>query len=676
MKKLFLILLCALMTILWVACGPKEPPVWNVNVEAREGCSLEETETPGTYRVIGDMAALAERDMGETYISRDILTLPAGNYEVRFVDGISYVNDGRAIRACETVTVDLTAEPIKSVAGKLFVGWLDKNGDPAENTVTLAAGEELTAKLVDFDPATDFFVRGAEVVTGEWPSLRFTVEKKNSFADSIPNILDYGTLMMATNRTLGREMYYGEPIITEWEWDEATGSIFTPKDTMSAAPEAMPPKNVEKIRGGVTYTATVRELMEKEYGDFYSVRGYILYDDLNGNTRVAYSDYFQTNLYKAAAASLDKAKGEEKAALQAIIDYYEDDRKTAYMEKNYDGRTLLSGYDTTEDTDPNHAMYELANGLKVREVVIDSGNEGEAVEIVHFADPHLNYINKKDIEIGDINTLSTYRGRAWLRDGSSVPKIAAAMEYASFFDQTVITGDIMDYFSFGCVDITKKMILDQDENVLMAVGNHEPAELMQSDTPGLSERYTLAEKYAMLSDFWPHDLLYTSRILTDDAGNEKVMLVVLDNQRDRYWAEQYEPFAADIALAREKNIPILVFQHDPICTYNPNETKVRWFYEPGDYSESGNHDFSARFAGSDETDIDTMEVYNLIVQNSDVIKGVFCGHWHNHMYTEIYARDDSGNFLKDENGDQVIIPQYVVTSNAYGKGNVIKITVE
>jgi hypothetical protein len=73
---------------------------------------------------------------------------------------------------------------------------------------------------------------------------------------------------------------------------------------------------------------------------------------------------------------------------------------------------------------------------------------------------------------------------------------------------------------------------------------------------------------------------------------------------------------------------------------------------------------------------DTMKVYNLIVRNSDVIKGVFCGHWHNHMYTEILAQNEDGSFKTDENGNYVVIPQHTVTANAYGSGNAIKITVK
>lgn len=43
---------------------------------------------------------------------------------------------------------------------------------------------------------------------------------------------------------------------------------------------------------------------------------------------------------------------------------------------------------------------------------------------------------------------------------------------------------------------------------------------------------------------------------------------------------------------------------------------------------------------------DTMKLYRLITENADVVKGVFCGHWHNEAYTEII-----GSYIK--NGEKL-----------------------
>ena len=60
------------------------------------------------------------------------------------------------------------------------------------------------------------------------------------------------------------------------------------------------------------------------------------------------------------------------------------------------------------------------------------------------------------------------------------------------------------------------------------------------------------------------------------------------------------------------------------------------------------------------------KIYNLIIKNGDIIKGVFCGHNHNNIYTEIMASTPDGAIAK--------IPQYTVSGN-YAYSNVIQITV-
>ena len=64
----------------------------------------------------------------------------------------------------------------------------------------------------------------------------------------------------------------------------------------------------------------------------------------------------------------------------------------------------------------------------------------------------------------------------------------------------------------------------------------------------------------------------------------------------------------------------------------------------------------------------TKEVYDLITNNAEIIRGVFCGDWHVNMYTEIKAKTSTGEALN--------IPQYVVTANAYAKGSAIKIHIK
>ena len=79
-------------------------------------------------------------------------------------------------------------------------------------------------------------------------------------------------------------------------------------------------------------------------------------------------------------------------------------------------------------------------------------------------------------------------------------------------------------------------------------------------------------------------------------------------------------------------------------------------------------DGSRRFLGNRFSDTPTMELYNLIVNNADVIKGFFAGHWHSHMYHEIIA--------KNSDGTDAIIPQYIHTANAYQNGHAMRIFID
>ena len=663
---------------------------WTIIGDSEIGM-IETTSVPGTFKIGGEKTALVTNVLTSAqYVSsQGEITLPAGQYKVEYVDQVYYVNDGEKITVYTDCTIDLSTIKHTDKAGCLFLGWTFEDGTPCDLSVAVKEGDTLVANFVEFNAAEDFAIIGAQIRTSGVQGLRFIVEKSNDFFGALPEVSEFGTLVLPTQATWGRDIllkkdasgaYVGAPQVAEWQWDAATKLVFTPKSNNGYTPSKVVGEKLFKVTDDAEqYTLCITNITEDKYYRYYTVKGYAIYKDYNGIEHVLYSDYYQTNIYNVACKALEA--GEQPAeTFEAIKEYYEVDRKEAYMAANYDNRILLSGYPTTADTDPNHAMYQLSNGMKIREVEIDSGKGGDAVEIVHFADTHLNYINQKDMDLGEINTLSTYRGRSWLRNGSSVPNIARMMEYASFFDKAVITGDVMDYFSWGCAEIMTKMIVDQSKQqgnqVLMAMGNHEPAELMQADMSGLSAKYSLEYRYEVLQGMWTNNIYYHSEIVKNDDGDEKVMIVVLDNQRDTYWGDiQAVPFARDIEIAREKGLPILIFEHDPICTKNPAETKATYFYEGGDTSGIPT-DMSNRFAGSaSRSDADTMKVYNLIVKNPDVVKGVFCGHWHNHMYTEILAQNEDGSFMK-EGGKNVVIPQYVVTANAYGQGNAIKITVK
>ena len=669
--------------------------VWIVSAENVKGSMLEYTETDGVYKVIGDKSAVAyQNNKAVAVSSQGYITIPKGSTDVKFVDKIDYMYIDGKITFYENVNdFDLADIEPDMVDGKVFIGW-KKDGVAAAKVADYVIGDVLTAEYVDVDTTDetgDFYIVGAQIRKGTADveqGLRFVIEKKNSIADKLPEIVEFGSLILPTDLTRGHDMKYGEALYNEYAKALPAGVNVTSWTSGSwsstQGPSAVPAVNLFKeTDDAVWYTVCVTGIDETKYDRFYSVKGYIRFNDLNGIERVAYSEYYQTSLAKVAMAAVDA--GETDESITHVVDYYNNGRKTAYMAENYDNRTDLktakgNALQTWQETEgsanlegiTNKDFYQLKNGITIREVEYDlsNGTDRKPVEIVQLGDTHLNYVNDKDWQEQSTCILATYKGRSWNRSGASAPIINKIMEYASFYDQTVVTGDIMDYFSWGCAEMVQKLIVDKDPSILFTVGNHEPAIHMQNVEHVCNTDDSLDAVHARLATFWPNDTKYDSKIITNEDGIEMAMLVVVDNQAHYYqWEEIYTGLKNDIEIARAKNIPILMFQHCPISTRGGAETDYySWFYNAGDISGFTDNkiDLGKREAGSTGRDLDT-RVYKLIVDNADVVRGLFCGDYHNYMYTEIKGTDDDGNVK--------MIPQYVSTANAYG-GCAVKITIK
>lgn len=307
-------------------------------------------------------------------------------------------------------------------------------------------------------------------------------------------------------------------------------------------------------------------------------------------------------------------------------------------------------------------VYRLGyTGQYIIEMEIDSGLGGEAVEIDQITDVHFNYVSISDE--GDCEAMATRKKRKWLSEGESVKSAINAMDVACYADQTVVTGDTLDYLSNGCIMLTRDHILERDPDVMMALGGHELTKQMQT---GLPDMLPLEERLAMLKEFWPHDMHYYSRTVKD-----KVICVCIDNSRARFLDIQIEKFAADIQKARSENKIILIFMHEPISPRDGKGAIPTLWYSSGADTE---YDFNKNgTVGAGKMDDATAEVYRLITQNADVIKGIFCGHMHSMFYNEVRAT------YSDEDGiHDAVIPQLISPGNAYlnHAGRVVRIIVK
>ena len=311
----------------------------------------------------------------------------------------------------------------------------------------------------------------------------------------------------------------------------------------------------------------------------------------------------------------------------------------------------------------NLKVYRLGyTGQYIIEMEIDSGLGGETVEIDQITDVHFNYISIADQD--DRELMGTREKRVWLNEGASVKSAVKAMDVAAFADQTVVTGDTLDYLSDGAMMLTKRHIIDRDPSVMIALGGHELTKQMQT---GLTDELSIEERLSILEKFWHHDMYYYSK----DVGG-KVIAVCLDNGQGRFWDSQVGKLDADIKRARAEGRILLIFMHEPIATRDYCGAIPTLWYSMGAHLKLDLCGANIIGAKPDE-DAATKAVYSLITENADVVKGIFCGHWHSMFYANVKASYKDGENVKD-----AVIPQLIAPGNAYldHAGRVVRIIVK
>ncbi len=310
---------------------------------------------------------------------------------------------------------------------------------------------------------------------------------------------------------------------------------------------------------------------------------------------------------------------------------------------------------------PESHIYQLDNksGVMVREAYFDSGKGGAEIGILQMTDLHLHAINRRDEQEENPSVFGSLQHRMAFRNASTLPNLKRVLGLLEGFDQVVVTGDAIDYLTWGSLELAEKYVWERIPDVFVTVGGHELTRVMEGDVP---DPTTLESRYEILRGYWRHDMYYSSKILGD-----KVLLVQMHNGEGRYFDCQCEPFRRDIERARRERLVLLLFQHEPVCTRNPAEKEaVPLRVNDG----AGSRDFCNGFIGAGECDRATAEVCRLIAESADVVKGIFCGHWHSDFYTELIA---SG--LWNGQRREAVIPQYVLTGNMYDNGHVMAITV-
>lgn len=608
------------------------------------GDTLAPTDTAGQFRICGGKTAIATSADGQkTVLSADgVLSVPeAGEYTVTFSDEVFYTNSGTELKFYQDCTLDLSDVQAREESGKLFVGWVDAQGAGVTGTA-FTAGTVLYARYVTY--ADDAFtLAGARINRS---SLK--ADKQLQFRCTI-DAASYGNLTETVGAvTLGivsiRSEYLGVKELTV----DGTYGAYTP---LNAAADA---DTLLQEEDHWVFRAATERIPAETFKTGYTAKGYLQFTDLNGGQRVLYTEYVAQSVYSVAQniVAKDGVSATEKQYFRDLVRYADEVYKNQYLSQT---KTPLEGAPASYD-----AFYKLANGLSVREVTIHSGSRDTTpVEIVQMSDFHFNFCNAKDFEENNPSTMSTYYNRDLKRNGASLPMALKCLEYGSMFDQAVITGDVIDYISNGNLELMKRYVWDAHPGILATLGNHDPVRVMGLPTD-VPDPTSLQSRYELLQKTWAHDVYYTSKVVKN-----KVMVIQMDNSQRGFWDLQVAKLQADIATARSRGYTVLLFMHLPLSTGNSADTAVSSFHvnDPS----GATFDFYTKGIGYNAGGA-TGQVYDLITNNADVIRGVFTGDMHSDFYTEIVA--------KTADGTQTTIPQYVLTGAFYDDGAVMHITVD
>lgn len=653
--------------------GKNVPPVsegvleysWIIDASAStETEYITPTDKIGIFNVSGDKTALAVSSEGSQIISIDgVLTIPGpGKYTISYEDEVPYTNSGLRVDFYKDTTIELSNLVHKEQDGKMFIGWLDEEGNaPEDNSFT--AGDALIAQYTDLDIDTEFFIEGAQIRTTGKKGLRFIINKKATVDEKLPNIESYGSVVLP--------YYYLYNFAKLTNYPLELDTTYTADGKQYASKDVPAEKLFSKDEEGVKYTVCITGVAKKYYDRMYAVRGYIKYKDLNGYDKILYTDLYATRDVNIAETILRDAAAGKTTITDTEKAYYENIISTskAIIAEDFSGEQVTVGGDPNDENSFKH-VYEIeGNGLQVREVniypndYVEGETEREPLVVVQTSDLHFNYVSEEDFKEANPSIMSTYKGRTAFRD--TVPAAINALRYAYTADAMVTTGDVIDFLSLGSMELTKKYLFDTYPYMLASLGNHEGTRVCQQpEGEKAPDPTTLESRHEILQTIWNSDIFYSSQLVGD-----RVLLIQLeDGTASTFWDVQVEPFKADLELAREKGYTVLLFFHIPLRTYNPNETAVDQLENTtGRSDKSGVRNFTTEGIGR-ATDA-SKAIFGLIAENSDIIKGMFTCHTHSPYYSEFAAEiDENGVVTK-------VVPQYTMTATAYGKGSATKIII-
>lgn len=616
-------------------------------------------------------------------------TINAKKYE-------EYSFDGKTYCAKKDHVANLCNVKLPEYTDRYFVGW-SKNvtGDEFFDTATpkLSSGEKAYAVFTD---EKELAVCGASVDFSEGTTFRFVV---SADADLLKNFneVSMGTLLIPTLDL--NSMEEPGPASRYMPWEKIDGNVLdfdTQKDFTD-----IPAQDVDVVNGKAIYSIELSELSLSEAYIDYTVRAYIKYTDKNGQARVIYSDEYTNNVYYAATQMLkekeafslsDQQVSQFEKAISEIAAFATAPKngRTLPFRSNeeipYDDLALDIPYEdiTEHQFRQGKNFYETNAGPVVREIHIEHPRADVRTSVFGVvADAHINIVDRTGKDKYDPEVMLSF----WTRPGFSQKWVKDAFLNATKLMNTyelfILNGDTVDYTTYGTLDYVKEKVLDKYDNCIFSMGNHEPVKNLQTAVPD----FDAERNHRQLYEYFDKDFLWFHTTILADS----VMLVTINNgSYVCYTQEQIGKLREAIDTARKNGYIILMFQHVMISTGNPADTHVksisqgfgdscshpngRNYYNFADAPVKGSkYDFQINMHVPNDDVND--EMYDIITQNTDVIRGLFVAHNHRADYMEILPRNEHREIITD--GSKPTLPVHNIDSNPYGgdAGNVMKVVV-
>ena len=394
------------------------------NGTSGEDTYLNTTVVPGTFTVTGgNVVILTNDDDALSYMSENgNIRVPAGNYYMTVIGKEDYTfTDDTFIAIADLSGFNVTEiAPVQS-NGRILLGFKDESGEYLSDTtdLNLAAGEKLYAVYTDFAVGGNgaaFRVSGAEKRNGKKTAIRFIIEKGADFETALKPLAD---------------VKYGYIVLPRHFID--LGETLT-IDNKNAAMKSADDAGFVYYDGTEKFTVCITDIPERHHGESFAARGFVTYTDLNGNSRVVYTDTAYSSLFEVTAnyAMNGDISEEEKAENTSFVNNVLSSKKTSLA------GAVSNSPDTVTSAATGNTYYISENGSDL--------NSGLSKDKPIKTLVKLSYLSLKPGDAVLFERGGTYRTATKYGDGTSF-RLKEGVSYGAYGTgaKPIINGSFENY---------------------------------------------------------------------------------------------------------------------------------------------------------------------------------------------------------------------------------------